>query len=486
MEKLAPPGGIALSATAHEHVSGKIDIVFKDGGEHKLKNIAKPARAYLWTRDGSADYQPDIADMKDTPGSENTLLLPDTPSIAVLPFENISGDLEQEYFADGLTEDIITELSRFQTFFVIARNSSFTYKGKHVAVHDVGRELGVVYVLEGSVRKAGNRVRVTAQLVEAASGNHIWAERYDRELADVFKVQDDVTLQIVSSIPSRLESADLNRIKRKPLEDQVAYDYMLRGRIHHHRSTKEDNDEALQMLDRAIKLNPEFAEAYAWQSCTLGQAQARNFGDNKEELFAQEVETAEKALLLDENNITAQWNMCELYMEWTSRAFGELQPISNVATRLEKANYHHQKAYVLNPNDPRIVAQRGELLTWRGKPIEGAGWVCQAMRLDPYEATGRAHLLGRALYVARLYADAIKAFSKVRVLRYGHHAEIASCHAQLLSEEKAKLHAAEVLRLKPDFSVIEFMQCLPFQENRDREHHREGLCKAGLPEKKVT
>ena len=482
MEKLAPPGGIALSATAHEHVSGKIDIVFKDGGEHKLKNIAKPARVYLWTRDGSADYHPDIADTKDTAGSGNMLPLPDTPSIAVLPFENLSGDPEQEYFADGLTEDIITELSRFQTFFVIARNSSFTYKGKHVAVHDVGRELGVVYVLEGSVRKAGNRVRVTAQLVEAASGNHIWAERYDRELAEVFKVQDDVTLQIVSSIPSRLESADLNRIKRKPLEDQVAYDYMLRGRIHHHRGTKEDNDEALQMLDRAIKLNPEFAEAYAWQSCTLGQAQARGFGDNKEELFAREVETAEKALLLDENNITGQWNMCELYMEWTNRAFGELRPISNVATRLEKANYHHQKAYVLNPNDPRIVAQRGELLTWRGQPSEGAGWGCQAMRLDPYEASGRAHLLGRALYVARLYADAIKAFSKVRVLRYGHHAEIASCPAQLASEQNAKKHAAEGLRLKPDFTVIEFMQSLPFQENRDREHHREGLCKADLPE----
>ena len=482
MEKLAPPGGIALSATAHEHVAGKIDIDFKDGGKHELKNIAKPVRVYLWSHDSTGDCQPKISGAKDTTGTENSLPLPENPSIAVLPFENISGDPEQEFFADGLTEDIITELSRFQTFFVIARNSSFTYKGKHVAVQDVGREVGVAYVLEGSVRKAGDQVRVTAQLVEAASGNHIWAERYDRKLVDVFKVQDDVTLQIVSSIPSRLESADLNRIKRKPLEDQVAYDYMLRGRIHHHRSTREDNAEALQMLDTAIKLNPEFAEAYAWQSCTLGQAQARDFGDNKEELFAREVETAEKALSFDENNITGHWNMCELYMEWTNRTFGQLPPISDVAARLEKANFHHQKAFVLNPNDPRIVAQRGELLTWRGHPIEGAGWVCQAMRLDPYEASGRAHLLGRALYVARLYADAIKAFSKVRILRYGHHAEIAACHAQLESEEKVKSHAAEVLRLKPNFSVIEFMQCLPFKENRDREHHREGLCKAGLPE----
>ena len=482
MEKLAPPGGIALSATAHEHVAGKIDIDFKDSGKHKLKNIAKPVRAYLWSNDGPGDCQPKISGAKDTAGAENSLPLPDNPSIAVLPFENISGDPEQEYFADGLTEDIITELSRFQTFFVIARNSSFTYKGKHVAVQDVGRELGVAYVLEGSVRKAGDQVRVTAQLVEAASGNHIWAERYDRKLVDVFKVQDDVTLQIVSSIPSRLESADLNRIKRKPLEDQVAYDYMLRGRIHHHRSTREDNAKALQMLDTAIKLNPEFAEAYAWQSCTLGQAQAREFGDNKEELFAREVETAEKALSLDENNITGHWNMCELYMEWTNRAFGQLPPISDVAARLEKANFHHQKAFVLNPNDPRIVAQRGELLTWRGHPVEGAGWVCQAMRLDPYEASGRAHLLGRALYVARHYADAIKAFSKVRILRYGHHAEIAACHAQLESEEKVKSHAAEVLRLNPNFSVNEFLQCLPFKESRDREHHREGLLKAGLLE----
>ena len=486
--QLAIPGGVALTATAHKHVSAEIDENFEDGGEHELKDISEPVRVYLWSNGGPVDHQPEIAVVEETPSRPDIPSLPDTPSvpdkpsIAVLPFDNMSGDEEQEYFADGLTEDIITELSRFQTFFVIARNSSFSYKGKQVTVKAVGVELGVIYVLEGSVRKAGERVRITAQLVEASSGNHVWAERYDRELADVFEVQDDVTRCIVAAIPGRLTEADADRIKRKPVENLAAYDYTLRGRIHHHRATKEDNAEALRLLGKAIELDPELAEAYAWQSCTLGQAQARGFGDNKEELFALEVETAEKALSLDENNITCQWNMCELYMEWTNRAFGKLRPISDVAARLEKANFHHQKAYALNPNDPRIVAQRGELLTWRGHPVEGAGWVCQAMRLDPYEASGRAHLLGRALYVARLYADAIKAFSKVRVLRYGHHAEIASCHAQLVSEEKAKLHAAEVLRLKPNFSVIEFMQCLPFKENRDREHHREGLCKAGLPE----
>ena len=213
----------------------------------------------LFTTDNSIiGYVPAERQSKIT-STKDTLPLPDKPSIAVLPFDNMSGDLEQEYFADGVTEDIITELSRFQTFFVIARNSSFAYKGKSMTVQDIGRELGVLYVLEGSVRKAGDRVRITAQLIEAAKGNHIWAERYDRELTDVFKIQDDVTKCIVAAIPGRLLDADLARIKRKPLADLVAYDYTIRGKIHHHRGTKEDNAEALRLLGKAIEIDPEFA-----------------------------------------------------------------------------------------------------------------------------------------------------------------------------------------------------------------------------------
>ncbi len=464
LEKLASPGGIALSATAHEHVIGKFEADFEDGGEHKLKNIDKPVQVYLW----SEDYTPPLA-------------LPAKPSIAVLPFDNMSGDPSQEYFADGLTEDIITELSRFQTFFVIARNSSFTYKGRHVPVQVVARELGVLYVLEGSVRKVGDRIRATAQLIEALSGNHIWAERYDHDLTDVFEVQDEVTQCIVAAIPGRLATADLNRIKGKHSENMVAYDYMIRGRLHHHRGTKEDNAEALRLLGKAIELDPEFAEAYAWQSCTLGQAQARGFGNNEEELFDQEVETAEKGLELDENNITCQWNMCELYMEWANRAYGENRPLTDLNTRLKRAELHHNKAYSLNPNDPRIVAQRGELFTWQGKPDEGADWARQAMRLDPYAASGRAHLLGRALYVGQHYEEAISAFDQIKTHRYGHHAEIAACYAQLGSDENAKLHADEVTRLKPDFSVTNFLKTLPFMQERDRIHHRDGLQRAGLP-----
>jgi adenylate cyclase len=456
LEGLAEPGGICISAKVHEEIGNKIDVAFEEMGAQELKNISTPVRAFRMTPD-RAPAAPSTA----------PLPLPDKPSIAVLPFDNLSGDPEQEYFADGLTEDIITELSRFQTFFVIARNSSFTYKGQSVNVGKIGQELGVAYVVEGSVRKVGNRFRITAQLVEAASGNHIWAERYDHDLTDMFDLQDEVTRSIVAAIPGRLASADLDRIKRKRPEDMAVYDYVLRGKMHHHRSTQDDNTEALRLLDMAIELDPEFAESYAWKACTLGQALARGFGDNKEELFAQDVAAVEKALSLDENNFECHWIMCEVRM---------------MVARMEEAELHHQKAFALNPNDPRVVAQRSELLTWLGRPDEAVDWARQALRLDPYSAAGRAHLLGRALFVAQSYAEAIEAFKQVRAPRHGHHAEIAACHAQLGSDDKARFHAAEVVRLQPDFSIADHVQGLPFKESRDREHYRDGLRKAGLPE----
>ena len=461
LEGLAEPGGICISAAVYDQVRDKLDMPFRDMGEQDVKNIDRPVRVWQWV----AGTAPGTAG---APASPAPLALPDKPSIAVLPFDNMSDEMDQEYFADGLTEDIITELSRFQTFFVIARHSTFVYKGKAVKVQDVGRELGVHYVVEGSVRKAGDRMRVVVQLIEAASGNHIWAERYDHDLTDIFDLQDEVTRSIVAAIPGRLESADLNRIKRKRPEDMAVYDYVLRGKMHHHRITKDDNAEALRLLDKAIEMDPEFAEAYAWKACTLGQALGRGFGDNKEEIFAQNVEAVEKALSLDENNFECHWIMCEVRM---------------MVDRLEDAELHHQRAFDLNSNDPRVVAQRSELLTWLGRPLEGADWARQAMRLDPYNAAGRAHLLGRALYLARSYEDAIEAFRQVRVPSFKHHAEIAACHAQLGSDEKASLHAGKVLSLKPDFSIADHVQGLPFKESRDRDQYRDGLRKAGLPER---
>ncbi len=458
LEGLAEPGGICISGKVYEEVGDKLPTAFEDMGEQNVKNIPEPVRVYRWT-DAAVDTTPGTA-------VAGALPLPDKPSIAVLPFVNMSGDSEQEYFADGLTEDIITELSRFQTFFVIARNSSFAYKGQSINVGKIGQELGVAYVVEGSVRKASNRIRITAQLVEAASGNHIWAERYDHDMTDMFDLQDEVTRSIVAAIPGRLESADLNRIKRKRPEDMAVYDYVLRGKMHHHRRTKDDNAEALRLLDKAIELDPEFAESYAWKACTLGQALARGFGDNKDDLFAQDVEAVEKALSLDDNNFECHWIMCEVRM---------------MVARLEEAELHHQKAFALNPNDPRVVAQRSELLTWLGRPVEGVNWARQSMRLDPYNAAGRAHLLGRALYMARNYEDAIEAFKQVRVPSSSQHAEIAACYAQLGLDEKASQHAGKVLSLNPDFSIADHVQGLPFKESRDRDQYRDGLRIAGLP-----
>jgi TolB-like protein len=255
LEGHSEPGGICVSGRVQEDTQGKFDVDFEDAGEHQLKNITRPVRIFR--------VRPAASVAPTSP----VLTLPDTPSIAVLPFQNMSGDAEQEYFADGMVEDIITALSRFKNLFVIARNSSFTYKGKAVDVKRVGRELGVCYVLEGSVRKAANRVRITAQLIEASTGQHLWADRFDGKLEDIFDVQDQVTASVVGSIAPKLEQAEIERSNRKLTESLDAYDYYLRGMARVTRHTKEDYSEALRLFYQAIKLDHAFASAYgmaAW------------------------------------------------------------------------------------------------------------------------------------------------------------------------------------------------------------------------------
>jgi TolB-like protein/class 3 adenylate cyclase len=250
LQELAEPGGIAVSQTVVNHVANKVELQFAAIGEHRVKNIARPVRAYKvhLNRPGAVE--------------KPVLALPDKPSIAVLPFQNIGGDPEQDYFADGVVEEIITALSRFRHLFVIARNSSFTYKGRAVDVKQVGRELGVRYVLEGSVRKAGTRVRIAGQLVDAAIGVHLWADRFDGALEDIFDLQDQVTASVVGAIAPKLEQAEIERSKRKPTESLDAYDYYLRGTACVHRWTKEANDEAMRLFNKAIELDADFASAY--------------------------------------------------------------------------------------------------------------------------------------------------------------------------------------------------------------------------------
>jgi adenylate cyclase len=462
LESLAEGGGICLSGTAYDHVKNKLALGYEYRGEQTVKNIAEPVRVYKVQLE-SETATPSVSREK-TP----TLALPDKPSIAVLPFTNMSGDPEQEYFSDGITEDIITELSRFPDLLVIARNSTFVYKSQAVKIQAIGRELGVHYVLEGSVRKAGTRVRITVQLVDALTGKHHWAERYDRNFDDIFAIQDEVTQSIVATLPGRLEVADLERVRRKPTDNLAAYEYVLRGKIHHHRGTKEDNAQALRMLEKAVELDPGYPEAHAWLACTLGQAEARGYISAPPDVMLEQIiKRLQTAYALDENNTECLRILCEIDME---------------RRQYEQAEVHNEKALHLNPNDPRIVAQRGELLTWLGKPEESVEWIEKALRLDPYGAEGRAHLLGQAFHSARRYPEAIKAFNRITLLQHKHHAFLAACYAQIGNDEEAKAHAAEVLRMKPDFSVASYLESLPYKNQTDRQHYRDGLLKAGLPE----
>ncbi len=459
LEGLAEPGGFCISGKVYEEVGNKLHTAFEDLGLTKVKNIPKPVQVYRWSM---AAPDPTLGVVR----AKGALPLSDKPSIAVLPFDNMSGDPEQEYFADGMTEDVITELSRYSSLFVIARKSTFTYKGRAAKAQDIRRDLGVRYIVEGSVRRAGDRVRVTVQLIDSETGNHVWADRYDRKFVDIFDLQDELTQAIVATLPGRLQLAEENRIRRKPPQQMAAYDYVLAGRIHHHRVTSEDNAEALRLLEAAIQLDPDFAEAYAWKACTLGQALEFGFRDDAAEAEKEAFALIDKALLLNENDVECHRLLCELSME---------------SRRLDQAESHNDQALAMNPNDPRIVAQKGELLTWLGRAGDGVEWIEKAMRLDPFSASSRAHLLVRALYGDRRYADAIDAFKKIVSPRYMHLVEAAACHARIDDQACATELATAALRLNPDFTVDQYMRTRTYRNPTDAAHLAEGLRAAGLP-----
>ena len=378
----------------------------------------------------------------------------------------MSGEPEQEFFADGLTEDIITELSRFRHLFIISRNSAFKYKGKAVDVRQTARELRVQYVVEGSVRKVGNRVRVTVQLIDGPSDRHIWAERYDRQLEDIFAIQDEVTTAIVATLPGRVDAATSERVSRKPTDSMAAYECVLSGKLHHHRATRADNESALLLLDRALALDPNNAHAHAWKACTLGQSWGYGYCTDRDATWNQMVNELQTALQLDSND---------------SDVHRILAAVNLTRGNHDKAVYHQQRALSLNPNDDLIVVQQGEILTWLGQPDEGIQWIEKAMRLNPYHPERFWNHLGRAYFVARRYRDAISAFGHITAPDQFHHAFLAACHAQLGDEPSARTHTAEVLKREPGFAIDSYLKTLHYKRPEDREHHREALLKTGLP-----
>jgi adenylate cyclase len=461
LEALAEPGGICVSGAVRDQVGDRLDdIAFEDIGDQSVKNIARPIRVFR-VRLESATTAPEA--MKDA-GVATTLSR--KPSIAVLPLANMSGDPEQEFFADGLTEDIITELSRFRDLLVISRNSSFVHKGKAVKVQEVAREFGVDYVLEGSVRKAGDRIRVTVQLIDAATDLHIWAERYDRKLEDIFAIQDEMTCAIVATLPGRVEAATHDRAKRKQTGNMAAYECVLTAKVLHHRSIREDNAEAQRLLDRALALDPNYAHAHAWKGCVLGQMWTYGWCADRDATLQQVVAELEIALALDDND---------------SDVHRILAALSLTSNDHDKAAYHQERALALNPNYDLVVVQQGELLTWLGRPEEGIDWIRKAMRLNPYHPERFWNHLGRACFCAEKYAEAAEAFSRITRPDHTHHAFLAATFAHMGNAVAASAHTAEVLKREPNFSVAVYLATLHYKREADRLRHQAGLLTAGLP-----
>jgi adenylate cyclase len=463
LQELAEPGGVCVSGAIRDQVGDRLGVAFDDRGEQSVKNLARTIHVFRVRIDDDMTAAPPA------PGEAartSAGAVTDKPSIAVLPFVNMSGDPEQEFFADGLTEDIITALSRFRDLFVISRNSAFVYKGKAVKLQAVAREFGVQYVVEGSVRKVGNRVRITVQLIDAESDRHVWAERYDRELEDIFAIQDEVTAAIVATLPGRVEAASHDRATNKPTDSMAAYECVLAGKVLHHRSTPQDNAAAQRALERAVALDPKYAHAHAWLACVLGQGWTYGWCADRDATWQRVGEQLQTALALDENDADVH---------------RILAAVNLVRGDHERAMYHQERALSLNPNNDLIVVQQGELLTWLGRPEDGIGWIRKAMRLNPYHPERYWSHLGRAYFVAQRYPEAVEAFARISRPDHTHHAFLAAACAQMGDEVAARAHAGEVTSRQPEFTVDAYLATLHYRHESDRAHHRAALLKAGLP-----
>ncbi len=502
LEGLAEPAGICISGSAFDQVKSKLSVGFDDIGPQEVKNIAEPVPAYRivpgpvavaataktapkpsavarWripaiaaavivvvAVGGLAIWDAYLRPAPPPPvvASEEAAVpeLPDKPSIAVLPFKNLSGDAEQEYFSDGITNDIITDLSKFSNLFVIASNSTFTYKGRLVKVEEIGRDLGVRYVLEGSVQKVGDKVRINAQLIDATTGGHLWAERYDRDLRDVFALQDEIAEKIVAALEVKLAAGEQEQVAHRYTDNLEAYELFLRGREYQLRGTK-GYAQARQMFEKAIELDPKFAAAYAELSYS-------HWEFLKMKGLEQTFETAQRAVALDDSLPLAHSRLAWAYLRKRQH---------------EEAIGEARRALTLDPNFAEGHAVLGEILNAADRPKEGIRLISKAMRLNPHYPARYLFVLGQSYYMMGQDQKAVATMERARSRNpddKGPHQHLAILYSEAGQKEKARAEIEEILRLVPGHS-IELEEQICTYAPVPLERFLEGLLKAGLPEK---
>ncbi len=503
LEGIAEAGGICISGSTFDQVKNKLSIGFEDIGAQEVKNIAEPVPAFrvvsgqvsvaagvtptvakrwrvpaiaatvvvIIVAGGLAWWQPWIPDVEPASIGKMAFALPDKPSIAVLPFTNMSGDKEQEYFADGLTEDIITDLSKVSGLFVIARNSTFTYKGKAVKVRQVAEDLGVRYVLEGSVRRSDDRVRINVQLIDAVKGNHVWAERYDREIKDVFAVQSDVTRRVVSELAVTLKADEQERLYRRHTDNLEAYETFLRARLLRS-ATKENDLRAKRLFERVVELDPNFAGGYAGLSYIYARAVRLGFSKSRKKDIERAYEFAQRAVAIDEK------------FGWSLSALGG----AYLAKReFDKAVATMQEAVRIQPSDADAYTFLGLFLHWAGSGDEAIGALKTALRLNPKPRTRRPYIfLGLAYFTAGRYKDSITLLERYYPYfsRRGHVALgfLAAAHAGAGNVERAREVVKAYLKKKPRLTISKYPLLRNYKRKQDKERFTNLLRKAGMPE----
>ncbi len=466
LEGMAEPGGICVSGMVYEGVRDRIDVPFDDLGEQTLKNISRPIRVYRARMDGAdTSARQQVATTASVRPSR-----PAKPSVAVLPFENMSGDPEQEYFADGIAEDIITSLSKLSQLLVIARNSSFTYKGKAVKVQEIARDLGVRYLIEGSVRKAGNRVRITAQLIDCDTGGHLWAERFDRELTDIFAMQDEVTQEIVSAMAVKLTADQRERLKTKGTRNMEAYDYFLRGREQQRLQTLEGSARAEALLKRVIHLDPEYAPAYAYLSFTYLTDFVNQWKATGDRSLERAYDFAQRSVEADDTDPYAHLALGHASL-WTRQH--------------DKAIAEYERTITLDPNFAAAYAALGLTLHYAGRSQDAIELIERGMRLDPHYPDVRLHWLAQAYFLLGRYEEAIELLNRRLVRKPDTDISrvlLAASYGHLGRKQEAETAWADALRINPNYSLEHRAKILPYKDPADFEKIVDGLRKAGLRE----